>query len=217
MLDKVSDVARNVFIVRWNGWRRFARDFSVIQIGFLLFGLSINITVYANIGVGPWTVLEKGLTSHLPISLGQASVFVAVVVILLDMLLGEPLGWGTVSNMIFVGLWVDLVRPYVPQVPDIMWVQIAYLLLGTLLMGFATAIYVGVNAGAGPRDSLMMATSRIAGVSVRLARTFIEITVVFIGWLLGGPAWFGTIVFAAAIGPAVQLAFRLLNVRPEYA
>jgi len=80
-------------------------------------------------------------------------------------------------------------------------------------MGFATAIYIGVNAGAGPRDTLMLALSRLGKTSVRIARTIIEVTVVVVGWMLGGPAWLGTLVAALAIGPAVQLGFKILKVR----
>ncbi len=155
------------------------------------------------------------LTFHMPITLGQASIGVAVIVVLMDIILREPLGWGTIANTIFIGIWVDVLRPYVPSVPGLFLLQIAYLLLGTLVMGFATAIYVGVDAGAGPRDSLMLALSRLGKVSLRVARTCIEVTVVVAGWLLGGPAWVGTLVAAIAIGPAVQFAFRVLRVRTK--
>ena len=208
-------VKSEIFKFRWMGWRRFAYDFLVTQFGFVLFGLSIDIMVRANLGLGPWDVLHMALTYHLPITLGEASIGVAFVVVLLDVILREPLGWGTIANMIFIGVWIDILKPFVPSVPSIFWIQIAYLLLGTIVMGFATAIYIGVDAGAGPRDSLMLALSRLSKTSVRRARTIIEVTAVTVGWLLGGPAWIGTIVSALAIGPAVQLAFKLLRVRPS--
>ena len=202
-----------IFKFRWMGWRRFAYDFLMIQFGFVLFGLSIDMMVRANLGLGPWDVLHMALTYHLPITLGEASIGVAFVVVLLDVILREPLGWGTIANMIFIGVWIDILKPFVPSVPSVFWIQIAYLLLGTIVMGFATAIYIGVDAGAGPRDSLMLALSRLSKTSVRRARTILEISAVAVGWLLGGPAWLGTLVFALAIGPAVQLAFKLLRVR----
>ncbi|MGH2521426.1 MAG: YczE/YyaS/YitT family protein [Anaerolineales bacterium] len=207
-------MVEKIFITRWNGWRQFARDFAVIQFGFLLFGLAINIMVQANLGTSPWVVLEKALTLHFPITLGQATIVVALIITLLDVLLKQPLGWGTLANMLSIGLWVDALRPLVPMVHDNLWLQIPYLLLGVLIMGFATAIYVGVNAGAGPRDSLMLAVSQLAKISVRRARMFLEVGVVLVGWLLGGPVGLGTLIFALAIGPAVQLAFRLLRVDP---
>jgi len=199
--------------VQWKGWRRFARDFFIIQIGFLLFGLAINVLVQASVGLDSWDVLQMALTYHSPLTLGESNIAVAFLVILADIALKEPLGWGTIANMIFIGVWVDALKPYVPSVPQIFPIQIAYLLLGTLIMGFATAIYIAVDAGAGPRDSLMLALSRLGKVSVRVARTCIEITVVVVGWLLGGPAWLGTLIAAIAIGPAVQFGFKVLGVR----
>jgi len=195
------------------GWRRFAYDFLVIQIGFLLFGLSIDMMVQADLGLSSWDVLHMALTYHFPISLGEASIGVAFVVVLVDVILREPLGWGTIMNMIFIGVWVDVLRPFVPAAPSLFWVQVVYLLLGTLVMGFGTAIYVGVDAGAGPRDSLMLALSRIGKLSLRWSRTLLESATVLVGWLLGGPFWLGTIISAVAIGPAVQFAFRILRVR----
>jgi len=205
---------RSLFIKgQWKGWRRFARDFLVIQMGFLLFGVAIDIIVQASMGLDSWDVLQMALTYHLPITLGESSIAVAVLITLADIAFREQLGWGTVANMIFIGVWVDVMKPYVPQVPHLFPVQLAYLLLGTLVMGFATAIYIGVDAGAGPRDTLMLALSRVGKISVRVARTCIEVTVVAVGWLLGGPAWLGTLVAAIAIGPAVQFGFKVLHVR----
>jgi len=206
-------VSKEIFEFHWKGWRRFAYDFFVIQIGFVLFGLAINMMVQAGLGLGPWDVLHMSLTHHLPISLGEASIGIALLVVLVDVILREPLGWGTILNMIFIGVWIDMLKPFVPSVPSVFWAEVAYLLLGTLVMGFATAIYVGVDAGAGPRDSLMLALSRIGKTSIRWSRTLLEAAAVLLGWLLGGPFWLGTIIFAVTIGPAVQIAFKLLRVR----
>ena len=203
--------------LRWLGWKRFAYDFCIIQIGFLLFGLSINVIVKASIGLDSWDVFQMALTYHLPLTLGESNIAVALLVVLLDVILREPLGWGTLANAVFVGVWVDVLKPYTPTIPALIPFQIAYILLGTLIMGFATAIYIGVDAGAGPRDTLMLGISRIGRVSVRLARTCLEITVVVLGWLLGGPVWLGTLIAALAIGPAVQFAFKILRVRQDLA
>ncbi len=127
------------------GMKRFASDFSIIQIGFLLFGISINILVQASLGLDSWDVLQMALTYHLPLTLGESNIIVAFLVILVDIALKEPLGWGTIANMIFIGLWVDFMKPYVPSVPHLFPIQVAYLLLGTIIMGFATAIYIGVD------------------------------------------------------------------------
>src|SRR3989304_541987 len=105
--DRWGQVVKSeIFKFRWMGWRRFAYDFLVIQFGFVLFGLAIDIMVRANLGLGPWDVLHMALTYHLPITLGEASIGVAFVVVLLDVILREPLGWGTIANMIFIGVFV---------------------------------------------------------------------------------------------------------------
>ena len=156
------------------------------------------------------------LTYHLPITLGESNIGVALLVVLLDLVLREPLGWGTIANSVFIGVWVDLLMPHVPTVPQLLPLQIGYILLGTLIMGFATAIYIGVDAGAGPRDTLMLALSRVGRVSVRVARTCIEVTAVALGWLLGGPVWLGTLIAAFAIGPAVQFAFKVLRIQSRH-
>jgi len=211
-----ENVSRKFFKFQWKGWRRFVYDFLVIQIGFLLFGLSIDVIVQASLGLDSWDVLQMALTYHFPITLGQSSIGVAFLIVLVDIILKEPLGWGTIANTIFIGVWIDILRPYVPSVPHLFVIQIGYLLLGTLIMGFATAVYVGVDAGAGPRDTLMLALSRLGKTSLRVARTCLEVTVVALGWLLGGPAWLGTLVAAIAIGPAVQLGFKVLRVRTTF-
>ena len=133
--------------------KQLARDFFIIQIGFLVFGVSINVLVQASVGLDSWDVLQMALTYHLPLTLGESNIIVAFLVVLVDIALKEPLGWGTIANMLFIGLWVDVMKPYVPPVPHLFPIQVAYLLLGTMIMGFATAIYIGVDAGAGPRDS----------------------------------------------------------------
>lgn len=206
---------KTAFVFHWRGWRQFLRDFAVIQCGFLLFGLAIVIMVKADLGTSPWVALEVALTRLFPLTLGQAAILVAVAIILLDLALREPLGWGSLANMVSIGLWVDALQPWVPAPPPLWWLQVPYLLLGVLILGLATGLYVGVNAGAGPRDSLMLAISRLFKVSVRVARTMVEIVVVALSLLLGGSIGIGTVIFALAVGPAVQLSFRLLRVKKE--
>jgi uncharacterized membrane protein YczE len=103
----------------------------------------------------------------------------------------------------------------VPEVNNNLLLQISMLLVAIIIMGLASAIYIGVDAGAGPRDSLMLAIHRKTGVSIRVARAIIEVTVVTIGWLLGGPAGIGTVVHAVLIGPSVQWGFKLFKVQPH--
>jgi uncharacterized membrane protein YczE len=114
-----------------------------------------------------------------------------------------------------IGPWLNLFLDWISTPKDNPALQIGMFLLGVLIQGTATAIYIGVDAGAGPRDSLMLAIHRVTGFSIRVARAAIEVIVVLIGWLLGGPAGVGTVAFALLIGPSVQWAFKLFNVHPH--
>lgn len=198
--------------VRWN---TFIRDFFVIQIGFALFGLSIAIMICSNLGTSPWAVLEVAFSGVTGITPGRMSIIVGFVVLLGALALREKVGWGTLGNIVFIGLWEDLALGLLPSIENNLLLQVGMLLSGILMLGIATAIYIGVDAGAGPRDSLMLAVHRTTGLSIRLGRAIIEVLVVAVGWLLGGPLGIGTLVFALLIGPAVQWAFRLFKVQPH--
>jgi len=199
-------------------WKTFPRDFLVIQIGFALFGLSIALMIRSNVGTTPWAVLEVALSQLTGITPGRMSIIVGMVVLLGSLTLRERIGWGTLANILCIGLWEDMFLSYIPSIRDNLLLQTVMLFSAILLMGFASAIYIGVDAGAGPRDSLMLSIHRTTGLSLRLGRAIIEVTVVAIGWFLGGPLGFGTVIFAVLIGPAVQWAFKLLKVearKPE--
>lgn len=198
-------------------WKTFPRDFLVIQIGYALFGLSIALVIRANLGTGPWAMLEVALSQIFGLTPGTMSVIIGFVVLMASLGLREPIGWGTVGNMMFIGPWEDLALYLIPSVKGDLLLQFVMLLMGISIMGAASAIYIGVDAGAGPRDSLMLAVKRISGRSLRLARGAIEVILVLVAWLLGGPAGVGTIVFALLIGPAVQWAFKLFKVEPHRA
>jgi len=194
-------------------WKTFPRDFLVIQIGFALFGLSIALMIRSNVGTTPWAVLEVALSQLTNIRPGRMSIIVGIVVLLGSLILREKIGWGTLTNIVFIGLWEDMFLSYIPSIEDQLFLQGAMLFAAIFIMGFASAIYIGVDAGAGPRDSLMLAVHRTSGLSLRLGRAIIEIIVVAIGWMLGGPLGVGTLIFAFLIGPAVQWAFKVLNVQ----
>ncbi len=190
----------------------FFRDFLRIQLGFLLFGMSIAIMIRANLGTSAWAVLEVAISQMTGLTPGTLSVIVGFVVLTIAISLREPIGWGTLANIIFIGPWEDLALWLIPSVKDNLAVQIPMLLGAIFLMGLASAVYIGVDAGAGPRDSLMLAVRHKTGWSIRAARGAIEVTVVALGWWLGGPAGLGTVVFAFTIGYAVQWWFKMLNV-----
>lgn len=196
-------------------WKTFPRDFLVIQIGFLLYGLSIALAIRANLGTGTWAVLDVALSKISGWTPGTMTVLVGFTVLISALLMREQIGWGTLGNILSIGPWLDLALYFIPAVENNWPLQLLMLLAGILTQGIATAIYIGVNAGAGPRDSLMLAIKRTTGISYRLARGIIEVTVLVIGWLLGGPAGIGTAVHALLIGTAMQWAFKVFNVQPH--
>jgi uncharacterized membrane protein YczE len=198
--------------IRWNS---FIRDFLIIQIGFLLYGFAIALIVRANLGTGTWLVLEVALANIFGIKIGTLTVYMGFIVLIIALTLREQVGWGTLGNILSIGPWLNLFLDLISTPKDNLAMQIGMFLLGVLIQGIASAIYIGVEAGAGPRDSLMLAIHRTTGVSIRVARGAIEIVVFLIGWFLGGPAGIGTVAFALLIGPSVQWAFKLFDVHPH--
>ena len=198
--------------IRWN---TFVRDFLVIQIGFLLYGLALALVIRADLGTSTWLVFEIALAEIFRITIGRMTVFVGFTVLILALAMREKVGWGTLGNILSIGPWLDLCLSLLPPISGNLILQLLFFFAGILVQGIATAVYIGVDAGAGPRDSMMLAIHRVTGVSIRLARGALEALVVLVGWLLGGPLGIGTVVFALLIGPSVQWAFKLFNVRPH--
>jgi uncharacterized protein len=198
--------------VRWN---TFIRDLFVIQIGFLLYGLALALLIRADLGTSTWLVLEIALADILGITIGTMTVIMGFAVLGIALLSREKVGWGTLANILSIGPWLNLWLELISTPENNRVLQIGMFLLGVLVQGIATAVYIGVDAGAGPRDSLMLAVHRLTGFSVRVARGSIEVLVVTIGWLLGGPAGWGTLAFALLIGPSVQWAFKVFKVHPH--
>jgi uncharacterized membrane protein YczE len=196
-------------------WKKFPRDFLVIQIGFLLYGLSIALAIRANLGTGTWAVLDVAFSKITGWTPGTMTVLVGFTVLISALLMREQIGWGTLGNILSIGPWLDVMLHFVPPVENNWPLQLLMLLAGILTQGIATAIYIGVNAGAGPRDSLMLAIKRTTGISYRLARGIIEVTVLVIGWILGGPAGIGTAIHALLIGTAMQWALKAFHVQPH--
>ena len=196
-------------------WKTFPRDFAIAQLGFALYGLAIALIIQAGLGTGPWAVLSVALAELTNTTPGTMIVVTGLLVLLAAVLMKEKVGWGTLGNILFIGPWTDLFLLLVPSLKGNPWLQIPGLLGAVVLTGIATAVYLSVNAGAGPRDSLMLAVSRVSGRSVRLSRAVIEILVVVVGWFLDGPVGIGTLLFAVSIGPLVQFFFKLFHVRPH--
>ena len=183
---------------------RLPRRLSQLAVGLALYGLTLGMMIRATLGNAPWDVLHQGLAIHLPISIGTAVIAMSVVVLLLWIPLRELPGLGTVTNTVAVGLVADLTLG-VLDAPEALWQRALLMAGGVVLNALATALYIGSQFGPGPRDGLMTGLHRRTGVSIRLVRTGLEVLVVAIGWVLGGVVGIGTVLYALAIGPLVQV------------
>lgn len=184
-----------------------------LYLGLVLYGSSMALMIRATLGLNPWDVLHEGLTGHLPLTFGQVTIAVGALVLLAWIPLRQRPGVGTVSNVIVIGLAVDATLVVLPA-PDHLAVRAGLLVGGVLLNGVATAAYIGARLGPGPRDGLMTGLVARSGRSVRLVRTVIEVSVLAVGWVLGGTVGIGTVLYAVGIGPLVHVLLPLLTV-PE--
>jgi uncharacterized membrane protein YczE len=182
--------------------------------GLVLFGVSMALLLRAQLGLEPWGVLQYGLIQHVPMSYGLMSIVVSFVVLLLWIPLRQWPGLGTVLNAVVIGLAIDATLAVVPDVNGIGW-RVVVMVVAILGNGVAGAMYIGSQLGPGPRDGLMTGLSRRTGRSIRLVRTVLEVTVVLLGWMLGGVVGIGTVLYALLIGPVVQLFLPMLTVRVQ--
>ncbi|HYN29507.1 MAG TPA: hypothetical protein VES95_06515 [Dermatophilaceae bacterium] len=193
--------------------RRLPRRLAQLYAGLVVFAFGEALIVEAALGVIPWDVLHQGLVRIAGLSIGQWSILVGALVLLLWLPLRERPGLGTVSNVLVIGATLDVFIRWLPTPQPLGW-RVAFLVAGIGINGVATAAYIGARLGPGPRDGLMTGLVRVTGASVRLVRTAIEVTVVAVGWLLGGNLGVGTVLFALIIGPVVHVTLPLLTV-PE--
>lgn len=183
---------------------RLARRLSQLVAGLILYGVSMAMMVRGTLGLDPWDVFHYGVASRLPLSFGTIVIVVGVAVLLLWIPLRQMPGLGTVANAVLIGLATDAALALLTA-PDVLAGRIGLLVGGVLLNALATAMYIGSQFGPGPRDGLMTGLVRRTGLSVRLVRTSLEVSVVLVGWMLGGVVGVGTVVYAISIGPLVQL------------
>ncbi|WTF81107.1 hypothetical protein OG856_40000 [Streptomyces sp. NBC_01594] len=172
-------------------------------IGLALYGFSLSLMVRASLGVNPWSVLNEGLEHHTSLSFGTITGAVGVLVLLLWIPLKQRPTFGTVANIVVLACSSDLGLLLVPEhlaFPA----RVGLLVGGVFLNGLSVAVYVGARFGPGPRDGLMTGASAATGLSIRLIRTLIEITVLGVGRLLGGSVGVGTVLYALAVGPTTQ-------------
>ncbi len=192
---------------------RLPRRLTQLIIGLILFGIGIGLMLQSGLGVPPWDVLHQGLARRFGLTVGAWSIIVSVAVLLLWLPLRQPYGLGTLLNAIIIGVVIDLTGAIIP-VAEVTGVAWAMMLAGVVLIGIASGLYIGANLGPGPRDGLMTGIAR-RGPSIRLTRAVIEITVLTLGWILGGTFGIGTIFFALAIGPLVQYFLPRWDISPH--
>ena len=181
--------------------------------GLAFFGIGIAFFVKSTLGVPPWDVFHSGVSKHTGLGLGTVLIIVAFFVLLLWIPLRLRPGIGTILNAVEIGLVENIAQELLPDTSNIA-VRIAFMAAGMLCIAAGSGFYIGAELGSGPRDGLMLGLNKRFGISVRLARTVVEVTVMIIGILLGGKIGIGTFVFAFGIGPLVQImlkVFRMSN------
>lgn len=179
--------------------RTLGRRLLNLYLGLVLFGVSSAMIVASGLGLGPWDVFHQGLSKQVGVSLGWVVIAVGLAVLLLWIPLRQRPGLGTISNAIVIGLVIDATLTLLSQ-PASMAGRAGVLVAGVVINGVATGLYIGAGLGPGPRDGLMTGLAA-RGHSIRVVRTAIELTVLVIGWILGGTVGVGTILYALSIGP----------------
>lgn len=186
-----------------------------LLLGLMLYALGIVVTIKANIGYGPWEVFHVGLGKTLNISIGNASIIVGFVIIMITLILGEKIGLGTISNMILIGVFIDIIYKLniIPLINNF-YISILFLILGLYIISVGSYFYIGSGFGAGPRDSLMVLLTRKTKLPIGVVRASIEICATLSGWLLGGMVGIGTLIAGFAIGVCIQSTFLAFKFDP---
>lgn len=195
--------------------RDMARRFPRLMFGLTLFGAGSAMQIHAAVGLSPWEVLHQGISLNTPITIGVAGILVSFLVLVAWIPLRQRPGVGTLVNAVWIGMSIDLVLAVLPPVESL-WLRWPLMLAGVVVVAIGSGYYIGVRLGPGPRDGLMTGIAA-RGPSIRLARTVVEGSALGIGWLLGGNVGLGTVVFAATIGPLVQVFLPRLDLGPPAA
>ena len=178
--------------------------------GLILFGLGETILIAASIGVSPWTVLAQGLSVKTSYSIGLTTFVVSISVLCLWIPLKQKPGIGTILNTIIISIVLDVSLPYLPT-PESLFLQILQVIIGVLIVGLGSGLYLISNLGPGPRDGLMTGLQKKTNLPIALIRTLIEMSAIVFGWYLGGIVGLGTIVFALGIGPSVSAGLFIIS------
>ena len=187
------------------------KTFILLCLGLSLFGFGESLLIHSTIGVSPWTVLAEGLSLKLHWSIGFATFIVSVLVLSAWIFLKQKPGLGTLLNIIIIAGMIDISLFLFDFSTNNFLLNVLTGILGVLFVGLGSGIYLIANLGPGPRDGLMTGLQRITKFPIAWVRASIEISVVILGWILGGTVGIGTLIFAFGIGPAVALGLYLIN------
>jgi len=182
--------------------------FLFLCFGLTLFGLGEGLLIVSFAGASPWSVLAQGISLNVDLSIGTITLFISIGVLFFWLPLNQKPGIGTILNALIVAVMIDICIKFVPT-PENYIPQLILAVIGVLITGFGGGIYLVANLGAGPRDGLMVGLQKKTNMPIATVRAFLEITVVTVGWYLGGTVGVGTLLFAFGIGPAVALGLFL--------
>ena len=201
--------------VKWSSEKPFNfkpkfSTFFFICFGLSLFGLGEGLLIVSFTGASPWSVLAQGISLNVNLSIGTITLLISITVLILWIPLGQKPGMGTIFNALIIAIMIDLCIKYVPT-PINYFNQIILAIVSVMIVGIGGGIYLVSNLGAGPRDGLMIGLQKKTNLPIALVRATLEITVVSIGWYLGGTVGIGTLLFAFGIGPAVALGLFLVD------
>lgn len=180
--------------------------------GLFLYSVGLILCIQADIGYMPWDVFHKGVSLQTGLSIGRVSILTGATIVVFNIFMKEKVGMGTILNVLFIGSFMDLILEsgFIPKM-DALIPGIVMMLVGLLIIGFATYFYIAAGFGAGPRDGLMLALLRITGKDVALVRNGMEVIVTFLGFFLRGPVGVGTLLTALTMGFFVKLPFSLFH------
>ena len=204
---------KNIPKVSWSSERPLnlrpkISTFFFLCFGLTLFGLGEGLLIVSFAGASPWSVLAQGISLNVDLSIGTITLFISIGVLIFWLPLNQKPGIGTILNALIVAVMIDICIKFV-STPENYISQLIMAFIAVLTVGFGGGIYLVANLGAGPRDGLMVGLQQKTNLSIAAVRAFLEITVVSIGWYLGGTVGVGTLLFAFGIGPAVALGLFL--------
>ena len=206
---------KNIPKVNWSSEKPYnfkpkLSTFFFLCFGLTLFGLGEGLLIVSFTGASPWSVLAQGISLNVNLSIGTITLIISIAVLILWIPLGQKPGIGTIFNALIIALMIDLCIKFVPT-PSTYFNQLVLSIISVMMVGIGGGIYLVSNLGAGPRDGLMIGLQKVSNLPIAAVRATLEITVVGIGWYLGGTVGIGTLLFAFGIGPCVALGLYLVD------